>query len=236
MMKDNNRSVTILLVEDEEESADMLADFLEMKSFHVLKAYDGRQAMRFIEDRAEDIRLAILDIMVPHIDGKEICRRIRNHPVLEEIPVIFLTAKDEERDEIEGLNLGADDYISKPASLNLVHAHVQSLMRRQPHNDARWLSYYNVSLNGETKEVYAGKKQVDLTATEFQLLEMLLSQPKRVFSRQEILERIAGDDKFVFDRTVDVHVKNIRIKLGEYGDTIKTYRGLGYGMNKDLDT
>lgn len=235
MLEDNNRKVTILLVEDEQESADMLAEFLDMKKFKVLKAYDGKQALRFINDQAEEIRLAILDIMVPEIDGLELCRRIRNHPVIADIPVIFLTAKDEEVDEIKGLNLGADDYITKPASLNLVHAHIQTLLRRRPVTDEEWLSYHGVSLNNTTKEVYAGKKQVDLTATEFQLLEMLLEQPKRVFSRQEILEKIAGEEKFVFDRTVDVHVKNIRIKLGKYGETIKTYRGLGYGMNKDLD-
>src|SRR5690625_4466499 len=109
----------------------MLANFLEMNDYEVLVAHVGNRALELIEQHASEIHLSILDIMVPNVDGREICRHIRNHPVLSDIPVIFLTAKDEEQDEIEGLELGADDYISKPASLNLVHAHVESLLRRQ---------------------------------------------------------------------------------------------------------
>src|SRR5690625_4769915 len=126
---------TVLLVEDEVEPAEMLANYLRMNDYEVLLAHDGKQALDLIDKHASDIHLAVLDIMVPYINGKEICRVIRNHPVLNEIPVIFLTAKDKEKDEIEGLELGADDYISKPASLKLVHAQVESLLRRQqPHN------------------------------------------------------------------------------------------------------
>lgn len=225
---------TILLVEDEKEPADMLANFLEMEDYDVLVAYDGKEAISLIENRADVIDLAILDIMVPHIDGKEICKRIRRHPVLSGIPVIFLTARDKEKDEIEGLELGADDYIPKPASLKLVKAHVESLLRRQQPQHSKWIQYGDLYLDTVGKDLYRKEERIDLTSTEYALAELFFKNPKMVFSRQQILEHIGDDDKFVFDRTVDVHVKNLRLKMGESSDVIKTYRGLGYGLNRDL--
>lgn len=225
---------TILLVEDEKESADMLANYLEMHEFEVLVAYEGNHAVELLNNRAGEIHLAILDIMVPNIDGKEICQRIRNHPVLHDIPVIFLTARDEEIDEIEGLELGADDYISKPASLNLVKAHVESLLRRQKPQKANWLQYGPAYLDTEAREFFVDDERVDLTSTEYTLVELFFKNPKRVFTRQEILRHISEDNKYVFDRTVDVHVKNLRLKMGDAGELIKTYRGIGYGLNRDL--
>ncbi len=225
---------TILLVEDEVEPAEMLANFLEMNQFNVLMAHDGNTALSLIEKHASDIQLAVLDIMVPHVDGKEICRVIRKHPVLSEIPVIFLTAKDKEKDEIEGLELGADDYISKPASLKLVKAHIESLLRRQQPQHSKWIQHGELFLDTSGKDLYYKEKRVELTSTEYAMIELFFQNPKRVYSRQEILEYIGGDDRFVFDRTVDVHVKNLRLKLGEASDMIKTYRGLGYGMNREM--
>lgn len=225
---------TILLVEDEVEPAEMLANFLEMGDYQVLVAHDGKKALEFIETRASDIHLAILDIMVPHINGKEICRVIRKHPVISNIPVIFLTAKDKEKDEIEGLELGADDYISKPASLKLVKAHVDSLLRRQQPQSSKWIQHGDLFLDTSGKDLYYQDERVDLTSTEYLLIELFFQNPRRVYSRQKILEHVGGDDRFVFDRTVDVHIKNLRLKLGEAAEMIKTYRGLGYGMNRDL--
>ncbi|MCC5942451.1 MAG: response regulator transcription factor [Balneolaceae bacterium] len=225
---------TVLLVEDEVEPAEMLANFLEMNGFNVLLVHDGKKALEVIESRAGDIHLAVLDIMVPHVDGKEICRVIRKHPVLKDIPVIFLTAKDKEMDEIEGLELGADDYISKPASLKLVKAHIESLLRRQQPQNSKWIQHNDLLLDINGKDLYFKETRIDLTSTEYALIELFFQNPKRVYSRQEILEHIGGDDKFVFDRTVDVHIKNLRLKLGEASDMIKTYRGIGYGMNRDL--
>lgn len=224
---------TILLVEDEDEPAEMLANFLELNDYSVLLAKDGRKALDLINRRANEIHLAILDIMVPYVDGKEICRQIRQHPILNDIPVIFLTARDKEKDEIEGLELGADDYIPKPASLKLVRAHVESLLRRRAPEKANWLRYGSVFMDTEAKEVYAEEEKVELTSTEYTILELFFRSPKRVFSRQEILEHISTDDKYVFDRTVDVHIKNLRLKLGGQGEIIKTYRGLGYGFNRE---
>ena len=225
----------ILLVEDEQAAADMMASFLGINKYEVYVAYDGKQALKFLEEKASTIQLAILDIMVPFVDGKELCKRIRNHPILSEIPVIFLTAKDKERDEIEGLSLGADDYISKPASLNLVLAHVKSLLRRQnPSLSVNEIVFGQVHLLMESNEVKVNGKRVDVTATEYQMIKLFFLQPKRIFSRHEILAQIMPEDHYVFDRTVDVHIKNMRIKLGIAGEIIKTYRGLGYGVNKDL--
>lgn len=225
---------TILLVEDEVEPAEMLANFLEMNNYNVLVAHDGLKALELIDQHASDIHLAVLDIMVPNVDGKEICSVIRKHPVMSEIPVIFLTAKDKEKDEIEGLELGADDYISKPASLKLVKAHIESLLRRQQPQNSKWIQHGDLFLDTSGKDLYYKEKRVELTSTEYAIIEMFFQSPKRVYSRQEILEHIGGDDRFVFDRTVDVHIKNLRLKLGEASDMIKTYRGLGYGMNREM--
>lgn len=212
----------------------MLANFLELNGFNVLTAYDGKQATDLIEKRAPEIHLAILDIMVPYVDGKEICRRIRKHPVLADIPVIFLTAKDREKDEIEGLELGADDYISKPASLKLVKARVESLLRRQKPQTSKWIKHGDLYLDTNGKDLFLRDKRLDLTSTEYALAELFFQNPKIVYSRQQILEHIGDDDRFVFDRTVDVHIKNLRLKMEDSSDIIKTYRGMGYGLNKDL--
>lgn len=225
---------TILLVEDEIEPAEMLSNFLEINGYQVLTAHDGKQALDLIENRSSEIHIAVLDIMVPFIDGREICRVIRKHPVLNEIPVIFLTAKDKEKDEIEVLELGADDYIPKPASLKLVKAHIESLLRRQQPQNSKWIQHGELLLDINGKDLYRDNQRIDLTSTEFTLVELFFKNPKRVYSRQEILEYIGGDDKFVFDRTVDVHIKNLRLKLGEQSEMIKTYRGIGYGLNREL--
>lgn len=224
---------TILLVEDEIESGEMLSDFLKLKDYSVLWAKDGKNALRLIEDKAHEIDLAILDIMVPYYDGKEICKHIRQHPVLSDIPVLFLTAKDEEVDEIEGLNLGADDYIKKPASLNLIKARIESQLRRMNPEKAHWLKYDHVYLDTETKQMFINEELIDLTHTEYLIAELFFKHPKIVYSRAEILQHITDEEKYIFDRTVDVHIKNLRIKMKEEGKLIKTYRGLGYGFNRE---
>lgn len=224
---------TILLMEDEEESGEMLANFLELNDYDVLWAKDGKKALEYIEANANDIHLAILDIMVPYHDGKEICRNIRQHPVIYDIPVLFLTARDEEKDEIEGLELGADDYIKKPASLNLVKAHVETQLRRRSPDKSNWIQYGKVYLDVDSNEMYINEDLIDLTHTEYTIAEMIFQNPKLVYSRQQILEKISDEEKYVFDRTVDVHVKNLRLKMGNEGKLIKTYRGVGYGFNKE---
>lgn len=226
----------IFLLEDEKEAAEMLGGFLEVNGYQVAVAHTGDKALEYLEANPSKTDLAILDIMVPGASGIEVCRYIRNHPVMREIPVIFLTARDQEKDEIFGLETGADDYIAKPASLNLVAARVKTLLRRQPLRASGWLHFANIYIDTVSTEAWLDNDRIDLTHTEFLILSMLIQQPNRVFTRQEILEHISGEDKFVFDRTVDVHIKNLRIKLGEGGNLIKTYRGTGYGMNRGAGT
>ncbi len=225
---------TILLVEDEAEPAEMLSNYLEMHGYDVLLAMDGNRAIDLIDKNAQAIDLAILDIMVPDKDGYEICSYLRKHPVLSDVPVIFLTAKDKEKDEIAGLDLGADDYIPKPASLNLVKAHIESMLRRRPREKGSWIAYRNVFIAPDSLEAWQNGEKIELTNTEFKLLKLFFENPKRVYTRQEILEYITDEEKYVFDRTVDVHIKNLRLKLRDDGELIKTYRGMGYGLNKDL--
>ncbi len=224
---------TILLVEDEIESGEMLSNFLELNDFEVFWAKDGKEAMRLIEENANIIDLAILDIMVPYFDGKEICKHIREHPVMNEIPVLFLTARDEEIDEIEGLSLGADDYIKKPASLNLIKAHVQTKLRRVSPDKTHWLQYDRVYLDIDSKQMFINEELIDLTHTEYIIAELFFQHPKIVYSRQDILVHITDEEKYIFDRTVDVHIKNLRLKMKEEGKLIKTYRGVGYGFNRE---
>ena len=225
---------TLLLLEDELESGEMLANYLELNHFQVHWAKDGKQALAIIELYADEIELAILDIMVPFMDGKEICAHIRKHPVLSDIPVLFLTARDEEKDEIEGLEIGADDYIKKPAGLHLIKAHVESQLRRMQPEKKQWLRYDHVYLDTDSKQMFISDQQIDLTHTEYIIAELFFTHPKVVYSRHEILEHISDEEKFIFDRTVDVHIKNLRLKMKEEGKLIKTYRGVGYGFNREF--
>ncbi len=212
----------------------MMANFLMMNDYKVLVAHNGHQAVEIIDRQAGNIHLALLDIMVPGVDGWEICKMIRRHPVIKDIPVIFLTAKDHEKDEIEGLELGADDYISKPASLKLVKTRIESLLRRQNPQTSNWIQYGNIYLDTEGKELFYKNERIELTSTEYTIVELFFKNPKRVFSRQEILEQISDNERYVFDRTVDVHIKNLRIKMRSAANIIKTYRGLGYGLNREV--
>lgn len=231
---------TILLVEDEVSSAEMVATFLEMNNFEVIVTHDGNQAIEVLKSRSADVDLALLDIMVPGADGREICRFIRNESQKTQMPVIFLTAKDEEHDEIQGLSIGADDYIPKPASLNLILAHIKSLLRRQGEatggnqSQEEIVEIAHLSLNTSSAELTVGGAPLELTAREFRLMELFMTNPKRVYSRQEIIDYVFPEEKHVFDRTVDVHIKNIRLKLGDAAALLKTYRGLGYGINRSL--
>lgn len=219
----------ILLLEDESQSADAMAAFLEHHGFGVAVARDGHEALRLLDIHAERLRLAVLDIMVPGPDGYEVCRHIRNHPALSGLPVIFLTAKVREQDEIDGLRLGADDYIAKPASPALVLAHIHTVLRRRSAPEPkRGLQVDRKALSATLDGV-----PLDLTAMEYRILALLAGQPNRVFSRQEILDQIADGERAVFDRTVDAHIKNLRGKLGTHGRRIRTVRGIGYGLKSE---
>lgn len=220
----------ILLVEDERDTAATIAEFLTLKGMQVLTAHSGNRALELVGQHAATISVAVLDVMLPEKTGHEICRFIKEHPAASDIPVLFLTAKDREEDQISGIQLGADSYLAKPAGLNLIHTYVASLLKRFPRKTTGWLGTGNVWLNEETREIRIDGKPMDFTPTEFSLLHLFLKQPKRIFERTEIIDAVFQSDKSVFDRTVDAHIKNLRLKMGTHGDLIRTVRGVGYGL------
>ncbi|MGM0505882.1 MAG: response regulator transcription factor, partial [Bacteroidota bacterium] len=134
---------------------------------------------------------------------------------------------------MDGLELGADDYISKPASLKLVKTRIETLLRRKRPEQGSWIQFGDLYLDTASRTLFRSEEPIELTSTEYTLIHLFFTHPKRVFSRQEILARISGDERYVFDRTVDVHIKNLRLKLGEASDWIKTFRGVGYGLNRE---
>jgi DNA-binding response OmpR family regulator len=222
----------ILLLEDEDEAARTLAEYLELKGYRLVTARTGREARAAVDREAERLAAAVLDVMVPDGDGYTVCAYIKQHPAASDVPVLFLTAKDREEDEISGIQLGADSYLAKPAGLALIAAYIEALLKKFPRKPSGWLHRGPVWINENTHEVRARAGNLACTPTEFRLLQLFMTQPKRVFDRQEILDLVYGDETNVFERTVDAHIKNLRLKLGSSGDCIKTVRGIGYGWNE----
>lgn len=221
----------VLLLEDEQESAEMLKTFLEAKEFEVSLAQDGETAISLLNRSSSNFDAAILDIMVPEPDGIEVCKYIRNHTLWRTLPVVFLTARQQEKDEILGLEIGADDFIRKPVSPMVLAARLDSIFRRRNTESPKKHQIGDLLIDEATHQVFLGTEQLPLTPTEFRLLALFLNHPRQAFTRQQILERVYQDEKNVFDRTVDAHVKNLRTKLFEYAALIKTVRGVGYGFN-----
>jgi DNA-binding response OmpR family regulator len=222
---------TILLVDDEESIQRLLTYPLERDGFRVVAAHDGEEALeRF---RAEAFDLVVLDIMLPKLDGLEVCKRLRAEST---VPIIMLTARDDEFDKVVGLELGADDYITKPFSIREFRSRVRALLRRAatPRLEAReaeTIEADGLSIDVAKRSVRVRGEPVDLTYVEFELLRTLASQPGRVFSRQALLEAIWGDSAYREPRTIDVHVRHLREKLErdpKQPEYIATVRGAGY--------
>lgn len=232
-MESSSSTKRILLLEDEVASALLLKEYLEICGYAVQVVHDGEDAISVIGENERAFDLAILDIMVPAPDGYEVCKRLRATEKYQDTPVIFLSAKDREDDEIIGLEIGADDYITKPAGGKLIATRVRKLLDRVEEEPAHIISVGELRLDVNTRDFWVEKDEVELTQTEFDLLLIFLKNPRRVFSRQEILDRISSEDRVVFDRTVDAHIKNLRTKLGQkHGAKIRTYRGIGYGFKE----
>ena len=220
----------ILIVDDEEDIVDLLAYNLEREGYEPLVARDGIEAL----DRAaaEHPDLIVLDVMMPRLDGIETCRRLREDALLRKTPILMLTARTEEKDQIRGLDVGADVYISKPVSMPVLLSQTRALLRgvRRDQEPPDLLRVHNLEINRERylvfEEVRDEKVEHRLPRKEFELLYFLASNPGRVFSRQELLDAVWGADVFVLDRTVDVHVRKIREKLSD--DCIETVKGVGY--------
>ncbi len=226
---------TILLLEDEVEAARLLTDFLQLEGFVVRPAANGHAALAVLRDELDTLSLAILDVMVPGPDGRAVLQHIRQsrRPTL---PVILLTARDQESDEIMGLRLGADDYITKPASLHRIKARLDTLLRRSSTSaGGQRVRLGALELDRAGHSLILSGHDIAITLSEFKLLELLLEQPGATRTRQELLAALPHEsDKFIFDRTVDAHIKNLRAKLPTIDLLIITVRGVGYRINPEF--
>ncbi len=218
----------ILVVDDDKDIRTLLRYNLEREGFQVLISERGEGILEKV--RLEKPDLIFLDLMLPGMDGLEICRLLKSSPETRTIPVVMLTAKTEEADVVVGLELGADDYITKPFSPKVLLARARALLRRgQDHEkSAEKIVIGSLSIDHEKHEVRLSSNVLALTATEFNLLSCLASRPGRVFTRDELLNRVWNDEALVVDRTVDVHMASLRKKLGKYADWLETVRGFGY--------
>lgn len=222
----------ILIVEDDPSLVELLRYNLETEGFDVSVARDGEGGMEAID--ADDPDLVVLDWMLPNMSGIEICRQMRQRTATRSTPVIMLTAKGEESDRVRGLETGADDYIVKPFSPAELTARIKAVLRRaHPEQAGESLDYEDISMDLETHRVMRGDHAIKLGPTEFRLLRTLLEKPGRVFSREQLLDRVWGRDIYVELRTVDVHIRRLRKALNGQNDTdlIRTVRSAGYSLD-----
>ena len=225
MVTSTPSEITILVVDDEEDVVEIVSHFLKQEGYQVATAFDGEEALRKV---TPEIDLIVLDIMLPHVDGLEVCRRLRSRVETEMIPIIFLSAKAEEEDQVRGLILGADDYLTKPVSPEVLVAHIKAVLRRAGVEESRTMIVGDLTIfEDEFRATLAGE-DLGLTYTEIQLLLYLVRHPRKAFTRQQLLETIWKDAMMVTERTVDAHIKNLREKLGSFAEHVQTVRGVGY--------
>ncbi|MEO1584060.1 MAG: response regulator [Planctomycetota bacterium] len=220
----------ILVVEDERDLAELLRYNLNVSGYDTEVARDGREALDKVVERRPD--LIVLDVMLPIFDGLAVASQLRGDDDTKDIPIIMLTAKAGESDQISGLRAGADDYVTKPFSVPVLMARIEAVLRRATGSgsSSTLLSLGGVDIDTERHEVRVGDSAVRLTLTEFRLLSTLMTSPDRVLTRQSLISRAIGPGITVTERTIDVHVAAIRKKLGDSGGMIKTVRGVGYRM------
>ena len=225
-MKQNAR---ILVVDDEQDLLEILKFNLETEGYEVVTATSAEDALQL--DIAS-FDLLLLDVMMGGMSGFAMARQLKDNPATSQVPIIFLTARDTENDTVTGFNLGADDYISKPFSLREVMVRVRAVLRRTAkengEEEAKTLSYQGIVMNLDRKTVSVDGEDIPFTKTEFELLHLLLDERGRVFSRQELIERIWSKDVLVLDRTVDVNITRLRKKIGRFAKCIVTRLGFGY--------
>jgi two-component system phosphate regulon response regulator PhoB len=228
----------ILVVEDNRDISELITYNLEREGYEVACLYDGSQAVDFVTKRKPE--LVILDLMLPEVDGIEICRTLKNDPVTKNIPIVMLTAKSEEADVVVGLQMGADDYIPKPFSPKILVARIKAIVRRTADLNLSASSTDNVRSFGDFNidllkhRISFKGREIKLTSIEFDIVEFLSRSPGRVWSREQILNNVWKEGKFIIDRAVDVHVRGLRKKLGSANGYIETVRGVGYRF-KDVE-
>jgi len=222
----------IAALDDEEDILELLKVSLEKAGYRFAGFQEADELFRFLA--RETPRLILLDLMLPDMDGLEVCRHIRRTERLAHVPIIMLTARAEETDKVVGLEIGADDYVTKPFSVKELVARIHAVLRRPSDGESvsRRLVLGGLIIDGDKFEVTADGQPVELTATEFRILQLLASRPGRVFSRDQILDYLWGHEKAVIDRTVDVHIRNLRLKLGSAGALVKNIRGVGYKLEE----
>lgn len=230
MNKTDPSDINVLVVDDEEDVVEVVSHFLEQEGYTVHKAFDGKEAL---QKASGEIDLIILDVMMPGADGYEVCKVLRSRAETETIPIIFLSAKVEEEDQVQGLMIGGDDYLTKPASPQVILAHVKAVLRRMGVDESRIIQVQNLSIYEDEYRAALDERDLGLTLTEFELLRYLVRHPRKAFTRQQLLETIWKDAMMVTERTVDAHIKNLREKLGAFAQHIQTVRGVGYRFVED---
>ena len=223
----------ILVVEDEEDIVDLIAYHLKQSGFSVIKALDGPSGLELARKRRPG--LVILDLMLPGMDGKDVCRALKSNPLTQSIPILMLTAKTEEVDRVIGFELGADDYVTKPFSPRELVLRVKAILRRKevsPEGE-KVIQIGDLLIDIDRHEVSVKKNPLQLTSTEFKLLVELVSNRGRVQTRERLLDKVWGYTYEGYARTVDTHIRRLREKLGKTGDLIETLRGVGYRFHEE---
>jgi len=222
---------TVLVVEDEPAQSEVLTYNLEAEGFRVTRAENGEDALDLVQDEAPDI--IVLDWMLPSVSGIEVCRRLKMRAETRPVPIIMLSARSEEVDRVRGLETGADDYVVKPYSVVELMARIRAQLRRtRPSTVGARLEFDDIVLDADTHKVHRGDHLLKLGPTEFRLLTTFMEKPGRVWSREQLLDRVWGRDIYVDTRTVDVHIGRLRKALCQYGgsDPVRTVRGAGYAL------
>jgi two-component system response regulator MprA len=225
------QEASILVVDDDPAVTSVLRRGLAFEGYHVQTAGSGAEALRVARERPPS--LVILDVMMPGIDGLEVCRRLREGD--RTLPILLLTAKDAPADQIAGLETGADDYVTKPFNFDVLLARVKALLRRGEQSEPATLTYADLRLDTGARVGYRGDRQISLTTTEYELLRLLLSHPRQVITKDQIMERVWGYDFGGSTNIVEVYVRSLRVKLEEGGERrlIQTIRGAGYALREE---
>ena len=224
--------INILIVEDEEDVAEVVSHFFEQEGYQVSIAYDGVEAL---EKANRKTHLILLDVMIPKVDGFEVCRRLRARAETEAIPIIFFTAKSEDTDQIRGFMLGGDAYLTKPVSPRMILAQSRAVLRLSGVEESKTMVIDDLTIYEDEVRVSYQGEDLGITLTEFELLRFLARHPRKAFSRQQLLSTIWKDAMMVTERTVDAHIKNLREKLGPVSTHIQTVRGVGYRFVYDVN-
>lgn len=223
----------ILVVEDDRSLADVVRYNLQQAGYDVFWAYDGQDGLTQAQLQLPD--LIVLDVMLPVMDGLEVCRRLRSSSQTKDIMILMLTAKGEETDHLVGFSVGADDYVVKPYSVKILLERVRALIRRKERQGmaGETISKAGIVIDRMKHSVSMDGELLDLTPSEFRLLETMMRQPGRAFDRSELIDSALGADTLVLERTIDVHIRALRKKMGDAADLIQTVRGVGYRFNED---